>query len=61
MKLLGGDELVLRSNNPCPWFCFGSPHKTTTNNKTKRIKHKRKTKREAGIEGQEAAMLESHT
>ena len=49
------------STNPRPWFCFGSPDKTYTNNKTKQIKHKRQAKRAAGIEGQMAKMIESHT
>ena len=39
------------------WFT----RQTTMNNKSKLIKHKRKAKRAAGIEGQMASMLESHT
>ena len=57
----GGARTSLRSTNPRPCFCFGSPDKTTTNSKTKQIKHKRKAKRAAGIEGQVATMLETHT
>ena len=48
-------------DNPRPCFCLGSPDTRTTNSKTKRIKHKRKAKRAAGIEGQVATMLELHT
>ena len=48
-------------DNPRPCFCLGSPDTTTTNSKTKRIKHKRKAKRAAGIEGQVATMLELHS
>ena len=38
-----------------------SPDKLTTNNRTNRMKHKRKAKRTAGIEGRVVTMLESRT
>ena len=58
----GGAYTSLRSTSPGPWFCFGSLDKTTTHNKNKTNKpHKQKAKRAAGIEGQVATMLETHT
>ena len=62
MKLLGvgGVELVCGQ----PTLALGSAlvHQTvTTNNKKNEIKHTQKARWAAGIEGQEATMLKSHT
>ena len=68
----GGRGLELVCGRPALALdsAFGLPDKTTTNNNnktnktqtsTKLTKHKQKAKRAAGIEGQMATMLKSHT
>ena len=44
IKITGGLELDLWSTNPRPWFCLGSPDKTTTNNKKKTYKTQTRSK-----------------
>ena len=57
MKLLGGLN-YFSVNQPSPLILLWKQPLIT---KTKRIKQKQKAKRVAGIEGQVATMLESHT
>ena len=62
IKLLGGGGAWTSLRSANPWFSFGSPNKKNIRTaQKKRIEHKQKAKRAAGIEGQVLTMLKSHT
>ena len=61
IKITGGLKLVCGRPTLALASVLVHQTKTTTNNKTKRTKHKQKAERTAGIKGQVATMSESHT